>query len=83
MVIQETICRCDICGAEMRESETGHGRWPCYLVLGSNLNETDTERYNDVCAECATVIRIAIDRRQQKVKKQNEGDVFSVFEKDS
>lgn len=68
MIIQETICKCDICGKEMRESSTGHKHWPCYLVLGSNLNEADTERYDDVCAECATVIRIAIDRRQTKVK---------------
>lgn len=64
MVIQETICKCDICGAEMRESETGHRRWPCYLVLGSNLDEADTKKYDDVCNECTVAISSVIDKRR-------------------
>ena len=79
MKIQETICKCDICGKEMRESETGHGQWPCYLVLGYNMNEFDTKRYDDVCDECTVAISAVIDQR--KNKKRNESDVFGVFEK--
>ena len=62
MRFKETICKCDICGAEMKESETGFECWPCYLVLGSNLNENDTKRYDDVCAECSITISSTIDK---------------------
>lgn len=63
MVKQETICICDICEKEMRESVTGHNRWQCNLILGSNLDETDTMRYDDVCDECVAAIRKVIDTR--------------------
>lgn len=76
MVREETICTCDICGAEMRESETGHKRWPAYLVLGYNMDEVNTKRYDDVCPECITAISTTIDRRK---KGKKNGDAFSEF----
>ena len=64
MVKQETICKCDICGKEMRESETGHKHWQCYLVLGSNIKDIADTRYDDVCDECALAIQKVITTRQ-------------------
>jgi len=63
MVKQETICTCNICGKEMRESVTGHRNWPCYLVLGSNLEGVPDKRYDDVCDECTAAIRNVINTR--------------------
>lgn len=64
MVKQETICSCDICGKEMRESETGHTHWPWYLVLGSNAQDVPDKRYDDICDECTRAIQHAINARQ-------------------
>lgn len=64
MVKQETICTCDICGKEMRESVTGHNRWQCNLVLGSNMKVEDDIKYDDVCDECADAIRKVINARK-------------------
>lgn len=64
MVKQETICSCDICGKEMRESETGHTHWPCYLVLGSNAQDIPDKRYDDICDECTIAIQKVINTRQ-------------------
>ena len=64
MIKQETICTCDICGKEMRESKTGHKHWPCYLVLGSNAANVPDKRFDDVCDECVNAIRKIINTRQ-------------------
>ena len=64
MVKQETICTCDICGKEMRESQTGHNHWQAYLVLGSNINDVPDVRYDDVCYECVDAIQKVIDTRK-------------------
>lgn len=64
MVKQETICTCDICGKEMRESVTGHNRWQCNLILGSNIKDVPDIRYDDVCYECADAIRDVINTRK-------------------
>lgn len=64
MVKQETICTCDICGKEMRESVTGHKHWQSYLVLGSNIKDVPDKRYDDVCDECTAAIRDVILTRE-------------------
>lgn len=64
MVKQETICTCDICGKEMRESVTGHKHWQSYLVLGSNVKDVADIRFDDVCDECTDAIRKVVNARQ-------------------
>ena len=59
----ETIVKCDICGKEMKESESGHSCFQGYLVLGSNLNEADTKRYGDVCVPCFLAVQKVIAER--------------------
>lgn len=61
MVTVETIVKCDICGKEMKESDLGHKHFPAYLVLGLNIDESDTMRYGDVCGDCCLKIKQTID----------------------
>ena len=72
MIQTDTICTCDVCGEKMRESESGHKHFPGYLILGSNINESDTEGFEDVCGECCQAIRVLIDRLQQKQREKNK-----------
>lgn len=61
MVTVETIVKCDICGKEMKESKSGHKRFQGYLVLGSNLDESDSKKYDDVCVDCCLKIKQTIN----------------------
>ena len=61
------MIKCSICAKELPEA-TGHNHWMSYLVLGSNTNESDSIRYDEVCDDCTEAIRTTI--KQQEINKK-------------
>lgn len=61
MVQTITLCNCDLCGKEMRSNQTGAMHWQAYLVLGDNIDENNTKRYDDVCPDCVRDILAAVN----------------------
>lgn len=79
MVYTTTICKCDLCGKEMKEIDTGHKHYSAYLILGSNANDSNSLKYEDVCDECESAIMEVITKRTNgEVVKP--ADCFAVFE---
>ena len=65
MVYTEKICKCDICGKVILESESGHERWPTNITLGYNSEGPYKDiKYDDVCDECEEAILKVINTRK-------------------